>query len=637
MKSVPIKEWFLRMLSVVKKVSVSRLMMLTGFFLTTLVVFYIGKLLFAWQGLGLDWHEALRKGSEAWLHGFWLDVATTGYILLPIWLFLLITVWIGKSYPRLRKWILFVYLVIIALLTSAIIVGDTMLYPYWLFKIDATIFNYLGQPEGITNSVTPGTILMGIALWMMFLVVSLLIWSIPISIPVRVSKQRVADTVVLILVGGLILLGIRGGVGRSTANVGMAYYCNDTKSNHAAVNPVFSLISSISKSENFSKHFQFFEEGERAKIFDGMGFNSSDTTTAANLLNTDRPNVLIILMEGMGAQFVDSLGGKAGVTPNIDRLSQEGVWFTNCYANSYRTDRGMVSTLSGHAGAPTVSVMRVQSKVNVLPGIAKTLRDAGYNTDFVYGGDINFTNMKGYLLQTGYQHTMGEEDFPLSVHRTHAWGVTDNIVFDTLYQHIVRQPQTLPWHISMLTLASHEPWGVPYDRIPDDKMANGMAYLDDCIGKFIDRFRQTPQWQNTVVVILPDHGILYPSGLTEDMPEKHRIPMLWIGGAVKGHTVIDKICNQSDMAATLLSQLRLPHEDFRFSRNIMSEKYQPCAFFTWASGIGCVAPDGTTVYDTSAKRVLLNTSATQENRMQRIRAYLQTVYKDLSENIPQQK
>lgn len=189
----------------------------------------------------------------------------------------------------------------------------------------------------------------------------------------------------------------------------------------------------------------------------------------------------------------------------------------------------------------------------------------------------------------------------------------------------------------MLTLASHEPWGVPYDRIPDDKMANGMAYLDDCIGKFIDRFRQTPQWQNTVVVILPDHGILYPSGMTEDMPEKHRIPMLWIGGAVKGHTVIDKICNQSDMAATLLSQLRLPHEDFRFSRNIMSEKYQPCAFFTWASGIGCVAPDGTTVYDTSAKRVLLNTSATQENRMQRIRAYLQTVYKDLSENIPQQK
>ena len=637
MKSVSVKSWFLKIFSALKKVSASRLMMLAAFFISTLVVFYVGKLLFAWQGLGLDWHEALQKGSEAWWHGFWLDVATTGYVILPIWLFLFITVWVGKSHPRIRKWGIFIYLIIIALLTSAIIVGDAMLYPYWQFKIDATIFNYLGQPEGITNSVTPGTLLMGIALWMMFLVVSLIIWSIPINIPIKLSKHHVADTIVLILVGGLIFLGIRGGVGRSTANVGMAYYCNDTKSNHAAVNPVFSLISSISKSEDFSKHFQFFEESERAKIFDEMAFNPSDTTLTAHLLNTDHPNVLIIIMEGMGAQFVDSLGGKSGVTPNIDKLAQEGVWFTNCYANSYRTDRGIVSALSGYAGAPTASVMRVQSKVNALSGIAKTLQGKGYTTEFVYGGDINFTNMKGYLLQTGYQHTMGEEDFPLHVRRTHAWGVTDNIVFDTLYNHIVQQPQGKPWHISMLSLASHEPWGVPYDRIPNDKMANGMAYLDDCIGNFIVRLKQTSQWENTVVVILPDHGILYPDGMTEDMPEKHHIPMLWIGGAIKSPVVIDKICNQSDMAATLLSQLHLSHTDFRFSRNVLGENYQPRAFFTWASGIGCIEPEGTTVYDTSAKRILRNTPDSSKARMQRIRAYLQTVYKDLGEKLPQQK
>ena len=93
--------------------------------------------------------------------------------------------------------------------------------------------------------------------------------------------------------------------------------------------------------------------------------------------------------------------------------------------------------------------------------------------------------------------------------RTHDWGVTDRIAFDSLYARIVRYPTSQPWHLGFLTLASHEPWKVPYDRLAGDERANAMAYLDDCIGRFVERLRQTPLWDNTLVVILPDHGIPY--------------------------------------------------------------------------------------------------------------------------------
>ena len=111
-------------------------------------------------------------------------------------------------------------------------------------------------------------------------------------------------------------------------------------------------------------------------------------------------------MEGFGGVFVESLGGVPDVSPNLERLSKEGVFFTNCYANSFRTDRGTVCTFSGYQSFPTVSVMKSPAKSRTLPSIAGKLREQGYATDFLYGGDINFTNMKSYLLGSGYQSTL---------------------------------------------------------------------------------------------------------------------------------------------------------------------------------------------------------------------------------------
>ncbi|MDO5751306.1 MAG: LTA synthase family protein, partial [Rothia sp. (in: high G+C Gram-positive bacteria)] len=388
------------------------------------------------------------------------------------------------------------------------------------------------------------------------------------------TRFQICWTGVWLLAAGLIFLGIRGGVGRSTANVGMVYYSQRQFLNHAAVNPAFSLVSSSFKTRKYSQSFDFYPEAERARRFSTLHFNTR-SVNSDTLLTTRRPNILLILMEGCGGTMVhavDSLSD-ARITPNLNRLAEEGVVFTHCYANSFRTDRGTLTTLSGWPAYPDLSVMKVPSLTQKMPSIARTLRSAGYSARFLYGGDINFTNTHGYLLATGYEQALGDTYFPHTVRRTHAWGVTDHIVLDTLYHQVLRQPADRPWHIGCLTLSSHEPWKVPYHRIQGDERANAMAYLDDCIGHFIARLKQSPAWRNTLVILLPDHGINYPVGIEESNPRRSHIPIIWTGGAVKGHKVIDRLCNQSDLAATLLGQLGLDHSYFPLSRDVLSRSY----------------------------------------------------------------
>ena len=216
--------------------------------------------------------------------------------------------------------------------------------------------------------------------------------------------------------------------------------------------------------------------------------------------------------------------------------------------------------------------------------------------------------------------------------RTHDWGVTDRIAFDTLYARITARPaaSARPWHIGFLTLASHEPWGVPYDRIKGDPIANSMAYLDDCIGQFVEKLRRTPQWTNTLIILLPDHGIGYPEGITDTDERKSHIPIILTGGAVREPRQIDKICNQTDLAATLLGQLGLPHEEFRLSRDVLSATYtHPSAVHTWQEGIYYKDDSGISVVNllTHPVSTFRESPHPSARRVNAAKALLQTSYK----------
>lgn len=318
--------------------------------------------------------------------------------------------------------------------------------------------------------------------------------------------------------------------------------------------------------------------------------------------------------------------------PNLKALAAEGVEFTNCYANSFRTDRGVVCTLSGFPSYPDVSVMKLtDSKIAGLPSIARSLSREGYDTEFIYGGDINFTNTNGYLLSTGYRRTFSEADFPSEQRNDSKWGVHDEFAFAKTLQHIAEKDSVNPWMLTLLTLSSHEPWEVPYTRILDNPITNAFAYLDHCIGDFIEKFKKLEAWKNSLVIFIPDHGNSY--GLAEDIMQvkKNHIPLIMVGGALKGADVIDVVCNQSDLAATLLGQLGINHEDFSMSRDVLSETYTlPFAMNSWSQGIVMSDALGSTVYDLNTDKVSTTLNAPPASHAENIRAYLQQSYTLLS-------
>ena len=570
------------------------------------------------QGLGIgDFLQVIWHGAS-------LDAAVVGYLTIVPYLVILVSVWL-KSLP-LRK-ILYFYYVLVAIFVSVIFIVDMGLYPFWGFKLDSSVFLYLDSPKEAFASVSVSFLL--IRMMFMLLFAAPVLWILLKITPGKLQSvnKRLIHTFVLLLVGGGLFVIIRGGVTESTSNIGQVYFSNNQFLNHSAVNPHFSLLSSLSDPKDFASEFNFFEEEERVKWMEGI-YPTTDGDSIVEVLNTKRPNILLIILESFGSKFVEPLGGLPDVTPNLNRLSKEGVFFTNCYANSFRTDRGTVSLLSGYLALPTVSVMKVPAKSRTLPAISEELLKAGYATDFLYGGDINFTNMKSYLLGKGYQKVTADTDFSLAEQNSNVWGVNDDIT-STWLLNTLKERTEGPWFTTYLTLSSHEPFDVPYSRL-EEKIPNAFAYTDACLGELIDGLKQTSLWKDLLIVCVPDHGFCYPQGTMDRGGEFSHIPMLWLGGAIKQPLKIDKIMNHADLAATLLGQLGLEHSMFPFSRNVLGSDYTyPTSFYSSSSVFVFRDSTGVTAYDVKADCVSFEEPASNEERLNKGKAILQTVYDDL--------
>ena len=602
-----------------------RIAYISLYFFTVLLIFILQKPLFMLYNGSIEKGFGFADYMQVMVHGASLDAATAGYLTAFPFLLVLISIWFRK-FP-LKK-ILYGYYILAAALISIIFVVDMALYTFWGFKLDASVFLYIDSPKEALASVSVGFILLRVLA--ILLLIALNCWVLLKITPsvLNATRKRIAGTAGMLLLGGVLFIIIRGGVTESTSNIGQVYFSNEPFLNHSAVNPDFSLLSSMGKSQDFASEFNFFDEEKRAALFDGL-YPTTDGDSIIQVLNTKRPNILIILMEGFGGAFVEPLGGLPDVTPHFNRLSKEGIFFTNCYANSFRTDRGTVCTFSGYLGLPTASVMKIPAKSRTLPAIAEGLSKAGYKTDFLYGGDINFTNMKSYLLSTGYQRLTANTDFSLAEQTSNAWGVNDDITFEYLYNQLRNRKEEGPWHTAFLTLSSHEPFEVPYHRL-EDKIPNAFAYTDECLGKFIDRLKQTPAWKDLLVICLPDHGFYYPREGSNAMPRFYHIPLLWLGGAVKQPMQVDKLMNQTDLAATLLGQLGLEHTAFTFSRNVLGSDYKyPFAFYSFNNGFSFRDSTGVTVFDNNSGSILFDEPEADESRLDKGKAILQTVYDDL--------
>ena len=453
----------------------------------------------------------------------------------------------------------------------------------------------------------------------------------------KLPYRRVRVSAVLLLFVALLFIPIRGGFTVSTMNTGQVYFSSNQRLNHAAINPVFSLMESLAKQNDFASQYRFMDSSEADRIFTTMldpevlndgTIQDSICRPSDSLFSISRPNIFFIVLESFSSHLMGNLGGENDIAIQLDSLSNEGVLFTNFYANSFRTDRGLVAILSGYPAQPTTSIMKYPRKSQTLPSIANSLRDVGYRTKYYYGGDADFTNMRSYLMSSGFESIIADQDFPMS-ERLSKWGVHDHLVFARLLNDLKEESATFPCFYVLQTSSSHEPYEVPYRRLQDDRK-NCFAYADSCVGDFIRQFRKLPQWKHSVVVLVPDHQGVYPGGLSNFTTERYHIPLIMIGGAVSRAMKIDAYGSQQDIAATLLSQLGLPHGDFLFSKDLLNPLSPHFAFFTVPDAFGMITPENQLIFDCQGGKIVLDEGPDKSKNLPLGKAYLQKLYDDIA-------
>lgn len=584
-------------------------------------------------------------------HGLSLDLSMAGYLTVVPGLFLICSAWTAA--PLLRR-IWRGYFLFVSGLLSLIFTVDVGLYEYWGFRLDATpLFYFFSSPKDAVASVSVWTVVGGVVAMAAY---AAALYAICYAVLLRkqtfdrlkIPYRRLNVSGALLLLTGLLFIPIRGGFTVSTMNTGKAYFSTDQRLNHAAINPAFSLMESLAKQKDFGSQYRFMEAEKADRIFSGLAdpavLRQKDAPADSlaqvpdslhSLFATQRPDVLFVIMESFSSRLMATLGGEPDIAVQLDSLAQEGVLFTNFYANSFRTDRGLVAILSGYPAQPTTSIMKYPRKTQSIPAIAGSLKRVGYRTKYYYGGDADFTNMRSYLMSSGFEEIVSDQDFPVS-ERLSKWGVHDHLVFRRLLDDLraevsVDTPadKDTPHFRVLQTSSSHEPFEVPYSRLANERL-NAFAYTDSCIGDFVRQFRELPQWKNTVVVLVPDHLGAYPEHIGNLELERYRIPLLMVGGALRAPRRIDVYGSQQDIAATLLAQLSVPHGGFTFSKDMLNPASPHFAFFTVPDAFGFVTPDNQLIFNNEAGAIVVDEGPEKGRNFSLGQAYLQKLYDDIA-------
>lgn len=584
-------------------------------------------------------------------HGLPLDLSMAGYLSVIPGFLSIAVVWLKRD---LVKPIMNIYFIIASLFITCSFLLNASLYPYWKYPLDSTpLFYFFTSPADAIASVSIWQVILSIVI---LIALTVGVW---FTLRMRGEKRRCYSrysygyggfgsgkrnrfddfdrhrgrtSIILLLLTGLLFLPIRGGITVSTMNTGQAYYSQNAYLNHSAVNPLFSLLESITHQEDFASQYRFMKDKEADKIFATMTSTSDENTYP--LLNEatfkkGTPDILIVIMESFASDIMPSMGSYKDVAVCLDSIAQQSILFTRFYANSFRTDRGMVSILSGYPAQPTTSIMRYPRKTSQLPSIARNLaKYKNYKTTYYYGGDADFCNMRSYLVSQGYQHIISDANFPIE-DKLSKWGVPDHIVAARMMEDIkAQQNEKRPMLRIFQTSSSHEPFEVPYHRLKDKRL-NAFAYTDSVMGAIVREYRKLPRWKNTLIVFVPDHVGGYKENLNDHDRSRYQIPLILAGGAISRPMKVGIIGSQHDIAATLLGQLGVEHREFTFSKNMMSDATPKFAFFAVNDAFGIVSEENSLIYDNRAKRIVYDKGEKGFN-LKRGQAYLQKLYDDLA-------
>ncbi len=618
---------------------VNELKALTRYFLFWLIMCFIDRMVFIfsfYEKIGAsNWTDIFR----IYFHGLALDFSTVSYVCaLPFLVYCTLSFF--KNPPSIRK-ALNVYTAIFLFVFFAVSFVNINIYREWGDKISKRAIDaFWASPSGAVASAesTPMFIpLLAIAFGVgggyylysrMFNNVRL--YNIKGLIP-NFSK---------LLIGAFILFTfIRGGYGPAALNPSKAYFTDQSFYNHAAVNTHWALLSDYFSGSNLSKNpYRFYQdEQEIHRILQPVFHNEPDS--ALWVLQTKRPNIVLVILESFVGQLVKSLGGEEGVTPQMEKLIAEGILFDQIYSAADRSDKGIIGTMSGFPAQGPESIIKHITKHENMPAIGQELDSVGYSTSFYHGGQSEFYNFKSYMLTHGISRVVDISNFSIHAERT-SWGVYDHLVFEKMLKDFKKEPT--PFFSTIFTLINHEPFRLngTYkfgDKTNADKFRSTAYYTDSILYDFISQAKKEPWYKNTLFVFIADHGHRLPADKWDlSQPQRFHIPLLFYGDVIKKQyrgKVFHQIGGQTDLAYTLLRQLDLPTDRYHWSKDLFNPTATPVTFYNSKDAFGIITPEQVISFDNVGKSLnyLQNKdfpAAKTDSLLNIGKAFYQEVYQD---------
>ncbi|WP_298184380.1 LTA synthase family protein [uncultured Pseudomonas sp.] len=372
-------------------------------------------------------------------------------------------------------------------------------------------------------------------------------------------------------------------------------------------------------------------------------------------------NVVVILMESFAGHYVGALGGQGAITPNFDRLTEEGLLFTRYFSNGTHTHQGMFATMACFPNLPGFEyLMQSPEGANNFSGLPQLLGERGYDDLYVYNGDFGWDNQKGFFGNQGMSHFIGRNDYVDPVFSDPTWGVSDQDMFARADQELRKLDRQRPFYALLQTLSNHTPYALP-DPLPvapvsgfgsNDEHLTAMRYSDWALGQFFEKARKAPYFKDTLFVIVGDHGFGSPEQLSDIDLYRFHVPLLVIAPGIQEQfgTRNDIAGTQLDIVPTIMGRLGGPVQQQCWGRDLLAlDPADP--------GIGVIKPSGSdqTVALVSGTNLLiqprdgaprlydyklhehagvqaLDNAALQQHLLPRLQAFLQVATQSLLSN-----
>jgi len=532
---------------------------------------------------------------KSFLIGARFDILVISYIFIPLFIIGSLPL-VGMGRLKITRIVIETILFTVFAFIFLLSLIDIEYYGEFGTHLSHWAFEYLDQMGMVFYSISSNYPVIPYLLLWGALTFIFIWWGITLSKKIfkRINKGKILSQILyFVLICALLALGARGRLGLAPFNWGVAYFSEYDFANQLALNGVYTLGTSLqdeyedAHSKSYDEFNFFPSEKAWSEVRKLVWSPNEEFADSQNSLarfyqlpfernQNENHNVVIIFLESWLARYVGTLGGKPEVTPFFDSLASDGILFENFFATGTRTNRGLLSVLCSFPSQTGRSLMKKFGAPHPFKSVASILNERGYQSILIYGGDLQFDNMQGFLREVGFKRFVGQSDFPKE-NSLGKWGVPDHIVLARANEEFSKMGES-PFLGVVLTLSNHEPFLLPDSSfklfppsVPDYKYLNTYRYSDWALGKFFSEAKKEPYFSKTIFILVADHGKVLPS--QSDMPwERFHIACLFYAPDIlrEKSKRITTVGDQTDILPTLIGILGKPVLHQSWGKDILS-------------------------------------------------------------------